>query len=260
MDDKNIAVLVVDDDRRMVKTICDILVVNGYHASEAYTGEEAVRKIDAERFDCVLMDIRMPGAGGVSALQLIKKDHPDLPVILMSAYATDEVVREAKESGAYTVMNKPFNIQMVLSFLSMLRREETILVVDDDPEFCEMIRSILEARGCSVESEADPDKALKRMEENYKLVVILNLRVGTTSGIEALKAIRAKYPTKPVVLATGTDPDLSETVQQGLRIGAYSCLYQPVEARRLVNLVGEIRRGKLSALLGEPFGPARGKE
>lgn len=93
-------ILVVDDDRRMVKTICDILKVKGYKPVEGYSGEEAVAKAKENEPDCVLMDIKMPGIDGVEALQSIKIACPDLPVVLMSAFATPEQAVEAEEHGA----------------------------------------------------------------------------------------------------------------------------------------------------------------
>ena len=67
------------------------------------------------------MDIKMPGINGVEALRMIKGISPDLPVVLISAYATEEVEAEAKEQGAYAVLTKPIDVQMVLSFLSLLQ-------------------------------------------------------------------------------------------------------------------------------------------
>ncbi len=128
-------VLVVDDDQRMVKTISDILKVKGYEAAEAYTGEEAVEKVKSDHYDCVLMDIKMPGINGVEALQMIKGLAPELPVVLMSAYTTEEQVKEVKQLGADTVLTKPLDLQMVFSYLALLRKEESILIVDDDINF-----------------------------------------------------------------------------------------------------------------------------
>ncbi|MDO9080739.1 MAG: response regulator, partial [Desulfuromonadales bacterium] len=87
-------ILVVDDDRRMVRTICDILQVKGYEPLPAYCGEEAVKMVQQQEFDCVLMDIRMPGIDGVAALKRIKDVAPDTPVVLMSANASDGQVAE----------------------------------------------------------------------------------------------------------------------------------------------------------------------
>jgi CheY-like chemotaxis protein len=122
--DEKLKVLVVDDDRRMVKTICDILNVRGYATMAAYSGEEALDKVREESFDCVLMDLKMPGIDGVEALKLIKELRPELPVVLMSAYAAEEQVAEAKRHGASTVLTKPLDFQQILTFLSLLQKDE----------------------------------------------------------------------------------------------------------------------------------------
>ena len=183
-------VLVVDDDRRMVKTICDILKVKGYEAVEAYTGEEAIEKVRSDNPDCVLMDIKMPGINGVEALQLIKGIAPHLPVVLMSAYATDELAFQARQQGADAVLAKPLDISSILLFLSLLRKVESVLVVDDDPDFCSTLKDILQSRGYRVETEGDPGKVLGHMEQDYKLVVLLDLKLGQSDGLDVLKAIR----------------------------------------------------------------------
>lgn len=253
MEEKKIKVLVVDDDRRMVKTICDILNIKGYESTNAYSGHEALEKVKSEDPDCVLMDVRMPGVDGIEVLKMIKDTSPDLPVLLMSAYATGEQAEEAKKYGAYTLLPKPLDIQMVLSFMSLLRKEESILVVDDDPNFCKTLKDILQSRRYRVQTEADPEKVLGHMEENYKLVVLLDLKLGNIDSLDVLKAIRAKYPTKPVVLVTGYREEMGDAIEKGLKIGAHTCLYKPLEAEKLIGLVKEISQKKLRAVLGEPF-------
>lgn len=251
-----LTVLVVDDDRGMVKTLCDILKVKGYEAEPAYTGEEALEKIRSEKPDCVLMDIRMPGISGVEAMEMIRTQAPDLPVVLMSAYPTDEQTMEAKRHGAYSVLTKPIDLQLVLSFLSLLRKEESILIVDDDPIFCRTLKDIMEARGYRVETEIDPGLVMGHMERNYKLAVILDLKLGKTDGLDILKDIRARYPSKPVVLVTGYGMDMADSIEKGFEIGAYTCLYKPFETDAMIGIVEEISRKKLRSLLGEPFNAA----
>jgi DNA-binding response OmpR family regulator len=246
-------VLVVDDDRRMVRTICDILKVKGYEASAAYTGEEAVEKVKSDQPDCVLMDIKMPGINGVEALQLIKGMAPDLPVVLMSAYTTEAQVEEAKQLGADTVLTKPIDLQMVFSFLALLRKEESILIVDDDPSFSGTVGDVLRSRGYRVETEADPENVLVHMEHDYKLAIVLNLKLGDKDGLEVLKAVRSKYPSKPVVLVTGYRDEMTDSIEKGLKIGAYTCLYKPFEMEGLLDTIREISRKKLRNVLGETF-------
>jgi len=252
MNDK-LKVLVVDDDRRMVKTICDILLVKGHSAEPAYSGEEAVEKVKAEEPDCVLMDLKMNGIDGIETLKRLKRVAPDLPVVMMSAYATEEQMEEARREGAYSILTKPVDIQMVISFLDLLRKEQSILIVDDDPAFCKTLKDILESRGCRVETEGMAEKVLSHMENDYKLLVILDLKVNNAGGTEVLKEIRAKYPTKPVVLVTGDRNEVCGSIEKGRQIGAYTCLYKPFEAEGLIKIIEEVKGKKLRAFLGEPF-------
>lgn len=246
-------ILVVDDDRQMSKTICDILTIKGHEALPAYTGQEAVTIIQSRGADCVLMDIKMPEINGVETLKMIKNISPDLPIILMSGYATEDQITEAQKLGAYTVLDKPINIEMILSFLSMLRREQSVLVVDDDPHYCTMLKNILGKNGYQVKTEVNPEKVLEHMEKDYRLVVLLDLKLEGADGLDVLKGIRAKYPTKPVLLVTAYDGERVDAIAKGHQIGAYTAFYNPIETEKLVNAIKEIRHKKLSAVLGEPF-------
>ena len=114
-------VLVVDDDRHMVKTLCDILRHKGYEPIPAYSGEEAVAGVTAKVPDCVLMDIGMPGLDGVETLTAIRVRAPGVPVVLMSAYVTATREIEARHQGIEALLTKPVNIQQILGFLDQLK-------------------------------------------------------------------------------------------------------------------------------------------
>jgi two-component system, NtrC family, response regulator HydG len=248
---KDMNVMVVDDDRRMAKTICDILKIKGFHVIEANSGENAVETIKLNSPDCVLMDIKMTGMTGIEALKMLKGMIPDLPVILMSAYATNEQAREAKKLGAYTVLSKPLDIQGLLSFLTVLKKEKSILIVDDDPEFAKTLKDILESRNYRVETEFNAENVISRMEQEYKLVVLLDLKLGNKDGTEVLRDIREKYPTKPVILVTGYGKEMKGAIDKGFDTGAYACLYKPFQIDTLIEMIEEIDRKKLQTLLGE---------
>lgn len=243
-------ILVVDDDHRIVKTTCDILKIKGYDPIAAYSGEEGVEKVRRDAPDCVLMDIKMTGINGVEAMKRMKKIIPALPVVLVSAYATDDLMEEAKRAGAYAVLSKPLNFPMILSFLSLLRKEESILIVDDDPVFCKTLKDVLTLRGFHIETESEPHRVMGHLENNYKLaIVLLDLKLGAVNGVEVLKDIRAKYPGKPVVLVTGYRDEMANSIEKARKIGAYTCLYKPLEMDDLFQLIEEIRLKKLQNLL-----------
>ncbi len=245
-------VLVVDDDQKMVKTICDILKAKGYVVAPAFTGEEALEAVMAERPDCVLMDIKMPGMDGVEALKKIVERAPGLPVVLMSAYATEDQVEEAKREGACSVLSKPIDIQNLLLFLSLIRKEESILIMDDDPQFCSILKEVFQSRDYRVETERDPEKALALMAQKHMLVVVLDLNLGDIDGADVMEDIRKRYPSKPVVLVTGCRDEKVDSIEKGLKIGAYSCLYKPFKVEELISIIEEISRGKLRDALEVP--------
>lgn len=244
-------ILVVDDDQRIVKTTCDILKIKGHEAIAAYSGEEGVEKVRSDPPDCVLMDIKMTGINGVEAMKQMKEIAPLLPVVLVSAYATDELMEEAMRAGAYAVLSKPLNFPMILSFLSLLRKEENILVVDDDPAFSKTLKDILTLRGFHVETESEPQKVLGHLEQDYKLTVLLDLKLDAVNGVDVLQAIREKYPGKPVVLMTGYRREMGDSIEKAGNVGAYTCLYKPFETDALLQLIEEIRVNKLKNVLGE---------
>jgi DNA-binding NtrC family response regulator len=244
-----VKILVVDDDRRIVKTTCDILRIKGHLPVAAFSGEEAVAMLKAEQPECVLMDIKMPGINGVEAMQQMRAIAPTLPVILVSAYASDELIDQARRSGAYAVLPKPLNFEMILSFLSLLRKEESVLIVDDDPNFCRTLKDVLMLRGYRVETEVEAARVLGDLKTEHKLVIVLDINLGDTNGVDVLREIRSMYPAMPVVLVTGYRDEMGEVIEKGLRIGAYTCLYKPFEVEELLRPLEEIRLAKLKNLL-----------
>jgi DNA-binding NtrC family response regulator len=79
-------ILIVDDDRRMARTLVDILKIKGYCAEEAHSVNEALKKARNRTFDCILTDIKMPGMNGVELFRAIKSSQPQIPVVMMTAY------------------------------------------------------------------------------------------------------------------------------------------------------------------------------
>lgn len=114
-------VLVVDDDRQMVETIRAILDHRGFQSTPAYSGEEAVETVRTEPpFGAVLMDVRMPGMNGVEACLKMHAAQPAMPVILMTAYAAQEVLAQARQAGVVAIMPKPLAWPKLLAHLDNL--------------------------------------------------------------------------------------------------------------------------------------------
>ncbi len=108
-------VLVADDEAGMRETLADILAASGYGVVSAADGDAALDAIRTNRFDVVVMDIRMPGRDGVSVLREVGTPPPR--VILMTAYAKEWHLREAREK-AFAVVHKPFPVPQLLDLVA----------------------------------------------------------------------------------------------------------------------------------------------
>ena len=248
---EKLRILIVDDDRRMVKTLLDIFKVKGYEAEAAHSGVEALDKVDKGRFDCVLTDIKMPQMNGVDLYRAIKAMQPELPVVLMTAYTTDKLVKEGLEEGAVASLTKPLDINLLLSFFSTLRKERSIVIVDDDPKFCKTLGDILQARGFGVTKVTDPHDVVESVGADGQ-VVLLDMKLDNISGLEVLKEIRGQYPDLPVILVTGFREEMAQAIDAALKIGAYACLYKPLQVEKLLELLTRVHHQELGQILGQP--------
>ncbi len=108
------AVLIVDDEISIIDSLEGILSDDGFQVIHAYNGYEALKKIETESPDIVLLDIWMPGMDGIDTLKEIKKIAPNLPVVMITGHGTIESAVDATKSGAYDFLEKPLSIDKVM--------------------------------------------------------------------------------------------------------------------------------------------------
>ena len=104
--------LVIIDDERSVREACrEVAQSLGFNAFVADSAEHGYRMIEAHSADAVLLDMKLPGADGLQALQEIKARRPDAVVIVVTGYATVQSAVQAMKSGAYDYVTKPFSLE-----------------------------------------------------------------------------------------------------------------------------------------------------
>jgi two-component system response regulator HydG len=103
-------ILIVDDDSAHRFMLAAVLGSWGYDTCEADDGSTALEMIHGGDFGLVLMDIRMRTTSGLEALAKIRTFNPDIPVILMSAYCSAEVITQARKNGANALLDKPLHL------------------------------------------------------------------------------------------------------------------------------------------------------
>ncbi|MES2890322.1 MAG: response regulator, partial [Pseudomonadota bacterium] len=106
--------LVVDDDADMLRLLAMRLGSAGYHVTSVGSAEAALSQLDIERPQLVLSDVRLPGKDGLALFDEIRKRHPSLPVILLTAHGTIPDAVEATARGVYTYLTKPYDAKELL--------------------------------------------------------------------------------------------------------------------------------------------------
>jgi CheY-like chemotaxis protein len=106
-------VLVVDDDPVVRKSFDRVLSGKGYAVITAESGEEALHKLDEERYDIVYSDIRMPGMSGLEVAENVKARRPWTPVVIITGYGTEAAEARAKTAGVSSFLHKPLSPEMI---------------------------------------------------------------------------------------------------------------------------------------------------
>lgn len=108
MEEKQYSILVIDDEESMRDSCCLILAREGFETDSAENGEIGLAKLQESQPDFVLIDLKMPGIGGLEVLDQVRKINPEIIPIVITGYATVGSAVEAMKRGAYDFLPKPF--------------------------------------------------------------------------------------------------------------------------------------------------------
>jgi DNA-binding NtrC family response regulator len=234
-------VLVVDDDRQMVKTFAAVLQRRGWDSLTAFDGREAVQVARDHHVDVVLMDVRMPGMNGVEALRAIRQNKPLTPVILMTAYAAHELLAQAERDGALSIMAKPVPLPRLLALLDeVMETERSILIVDDDPGFLMTLTEVLSASGRTVHKAGSLPRALELLAAETPAIVVLDLKLEGAEPERAIRAIKGARPAVVLILYSGHPHMLDETLAALPSELVYATLKKPFPPDKLIGLLDDL--------------------
>lgn len=107
--------LVVDDEKGVVKELKDLLELRDYKVFSATSGEEALSIVKKEKPNIIILDILMPGMDGIEVLREIKKTHPKIRVIMLTAVEDEGTKKMALSLGASGYLTKPYSFEEVIN-------------------------------------------------------------------------------------------------------------------------------------------------
>jgi DNA-binding NtrC family response regulator len=107
--------LIVDDEEELVTTLVERLGYRDIDAEYVLDGYEALLKLREKEFDVVMLDLKLPGMDGIEVLRKINKDHPEIPVLLITGHGSPEQGAGEKPPGAAHYLVKPMNLEDVIA-------------------------------------------------------------------------------------------------------------------------------------------------
>lgn len=253
-------VLIVDDEPNMLWFIAQTCQPRGFNTLTAGSGMEALKIVQecGEKLDLILLDLKMPGMGGIEVLKSIRKHHPELPVIIITA--VHEKKEECEALGIEAFIKKPYSLEELYGQLECVierRNEEKggveiesgyepaarIMIVDDEPEVCEILGTALaeDVPGAHFEVKwvNSGDEALRLSNEFEPDIGIIDIKMPHMWGdelIERFKAGEGHCPKDFVIYTSVSDPHEVERVKKL----THNFLPKPTQLETLVEVLVKI--------------------
>ncbi len=242
-------VLIVDDEDRIRELLTDTLSALGYQTFSTRDGKDALSFLKKHKIDLVIADIRMPKLDGISLLKSIKKEKPDLPVLIITGYDFNYAMDKALEGGADGFLAKPFRIgkieesmKNVLGIksepLEKTKLPKRVLVVEDDPTLRKMLVETLTSLDYLPTGVEDGEKALDLLASKKFDLLITDIKMPKMDGISLVKNLKSKKSKIPVIMVTGYPKDYPP--QKALAEGADGYLAKPFRVEKIDELMRDL--------------------
>ena len=121
-------ILVAEDDGKVREGLAKLLIGEGYAVIAASSGEEALKAADEKTFELLLVDLRLPGIGGMQLFEAVRERFPEVQTIFMTAYGTVETAVEAMRKGAYDFLTKPIKPAELKALVQKALEKQVLLL------------------------------------------------------------------------------------------------------------------------------------
>jgi len=108
------AILIIDDEKEIRESLEQLLALEGHQAVTAATAEEGLKKFEEQVFDLALVDISLPDQGGLEVLKTLKRENPEVGVIMITAFDSSQAAFQASKDGAESYVTKPWDNDKLL--------------------------------------------------------------------------------------------------------------------------------------------------
>jgi DNA-binding response OmpR family regulator len=256
-------ILIVDDERLICDLLRAVLGRQGHEVLTASNGKEGLELFKEHRPRFTLLDLRMPEMNGIEVLKHIRAIDPKAAVMILTAWGSDALEQQARQLGVMDFLSKGLALDVLVAAMERALPKPTkapptapgasssssaaapgaeaspiaptaadsILVVDDDPQICELLQRFLSLRGYRVRAAQDGPQALAAVEQEVPQLLVLDMNMPGMNGVEVLRKLRAKQYAGGVILLTTAQDD--KLLQEALDLGSVDVMGKPVDLERL---------------------------
>ncbi len=242
-------ILLANGDLKFSRILADVLARYRHDVVIARTGEEALQSFQTESPALVLLDLTLLGLSGLEVLASIRAQAPRCPVLLITGDIGVDQENRAREMGVIDVLRKRLKMDVIMHAVNRVLQDAgrpakaepvsvpsgdagktkpaTILLVDDEPEICEMVGEFLERRGYLVQAATNGEDALKLVRKNPPDLVLLDIYMPGLNGVEVLRRLQTSHPAVGVIMLTASQEE--PLLKTALALGAFDVLPKPVD-------------------------------
>jgi PAS domain S-box-containing protein len=263
---KHVKILLTDDNTEFSLNLKDILEDKGYEVFISKDGFSALDFVRHTSVDLVLMDIKMPVMNGVETYKKMKFLIPDVPVIMLTGFAVEELIHESLQLGVYSCLCKPLDFDELFTNIrnavrsgkkqvkkSVSTREQgnpgeryQILIIDDNVEFAENLRDILTDHQYGVSSAADGTSAMELLRKQEFDLVLIDINLPDIFGLDLVEKMSALAPRQEYIIITGHGT-LETAVEAVKQKKIVSFEMKPIDNHHLLSLINQIKERKNAA-------------
>jgi DNA-binding NtrC family response regulator len=240
MENKKLKILIADDEEGLRLSMAGILELEGHDVITAGNGYEAIEHVKTGSFDIAFLDIKMPGINGVETFKEIKKLSPETVVIMMTAFAVKDLIREAISEGAYACISKPFDMDRIIETIQEVSKKPFVVVIDDDPHLCELLYKQLRESGFNVVTKTSGIEGIELVQRKIPDVVFLDVVMRGMDGIETLKELKQLLGTNLPKTIIMSGHDIDNKFEEARQLGAAECINKPMNILELKDMVYKV--------------------
>lgn len=243
--ENKIKILVVDDEKIVRDFLTQLLSNTDISVKAAENGFKGIEMFKKEKFDLVFLDVRMPGIEGLETFRELKKINPAAKFIMMTGYAVDDILEEAKKEGVTYALKKPFDIGQIKKITDGYikskdsRNALKILVVDDEEVVLNFFRRLLNDDIYDLVAVKTGKEAIENIRAKDFDLVFLDTVLTDMKGMELYLRIQEIKPDLAIVLITGYIEKCDELNE--LKLNIKGCLYKPFEINKIYAEINKIR-------------------